>query len=171
MRARIAATTYIVLSTVVIGVQLALAAGAPWGDLTMGGAFPGRLPRAMRAVALGSAALLMAFCVVVAARAELISPRWGAGWGRLICAVVAYALIAVALNAVTPSARERMVWLPVAVVLAVCAVSVARTSRAAERPVRGEAGGGTANVASLLRIGARQQGFQYAPSRAVALTR
>ncbi len=40
--------------------------------------------------------------------------------------VVAYTLVGVVLNAVTPSPRERLLWLPVACLLAVCALVVAR---------------------------------------------
>ncbi len=50
-----------------IGFQLALAAGAPWGELTTGSAFPGRLRPRMRAVTVGSAVLLLTFDAVVAA--------------------------------------------------------------------------------------------------------
>ncbi|MDB4887018.1 MAG: hypothetical protein JWN79_2456, partial [Gemmatimonadetes bacterium] len=38
MRASVAARIFLVLTAVVVAFQLALAAGAPWGDLTMGGA-------------------------------------------------------------------------------------------------------------------------------------
>ncbi len=133
MRPRLAARVFVALTAVVIAFQLALAAGAPWGELTMGGAFPGQLPPRMRVAALGSAVLLAAFGAIVAARAGLALPRWRRAAGRLIWVVVAYALVGVVLNAVTPSARERMLWLPVALVLAGCALVVAR---AAERDDR-----------------------------------
>ena len=128
MRARTAANTYIALSAVVIGFQLALAAGAPWGELTMGGAFPGQLPPPMRAAAVGSAVLMLAFAAVVAARAGLALPRWRQASRRLIWVVVAYALVGVVLHVVTPSARERMLWLPVVLLLAGCALVVARSA-------------------------------------------
>ncbi|HEX3159145.1 MAG TPA: hypothetical protein VHQ45_11555 [Gemmatimonadaceae bacterium] len=132
MRARTAANTYVALSAVVIGFQLALAAGAPWGALTMGGAFPGQLPPPMRAAAVGSAVLMLAFAAVVAARAGLALPRWRQASRRLIWVVVAYALVGVVLHVVTPSARERMLWLPVVLMLAGCALVVARSPARAE---------------------------------------
>jgi predicted membrane channel-forming protein YqfA (hemolysin III family) len=82
----------------------------------------------MRAAALASAALLAGMAGVVAARVGIALPRWRRAARRLIWAVVAYAVVGVALNAVTPSPRERAVWLPVAVVLAVCALVVARST-------------------------------------------
>lgn len=127
MRPYRAAQVFIALTAIVIAFQLALAAGVPWGDLTMGGAFPGRLPVRMRVAAVGSAVLLCAFGAIVAARAGLAFAGWQRAAGRLIWVVVAYAVIGVLLNAATPSARERMLWLPVALVLAGCAVRVARS--------------------------------------------
>lgn len=126
MRPTIAATIFLTLTVVAVAFQLALAAGAPWGELTMGGAFPGQLPPRMRAVAVLSAALLSVFGAIVAARAGLALPRWRRAAQRLIWVVVAYTLVGVVLNAVTPSARERALWLPITVVLAGCALVVAR---------------------------------------------
>jgi hypothetical protein len=124
-----AAKVYVALTAVVIVFQLALAAGAPWGELTMAGAFPGRLPTRMRVVAIGSAAILAAFAAVVVARAGVGLPGWHRNSRRLIWVVVAYTVIGVALNAVTPSARERLLWLPVAIGLAASALIVARSAR------------------------------------------
>jgi hypothetical protein len=42
--------------------------------------------------------------------------------------VVAYAFLGVVVNAITPSAGERLIWLPVTLVLAGCAIIVARSS-------------------------------------------
>ncbi|MGZ8376493.1 MAG: hypothetical protein ACXWZS_14015 [Gemmatirosa sp.] len=127
MRVALAARIYVAVSAVVVAFQLALAAGAPWGELTMGGAFRGRLPPAMRAAAVGSAVLVLAFGAVVAARADLALPRWRRASQRLIWVVVAYTLVGVVLHMVTPSPRERIVWLPVLLVLAGCALVVARS--------------------------------------------
>lgn len=126
MRPTIAATIFLTLTVVVVAFQLALAGGAPWGELTMGGAFPGQLPPRMRAAAVLSAVLLSVFGAIVVARAGLALPRWRRAAQRLIWVVVAYTLVGVVLNAVTPSARERALWLPIAVVLAGCALVVAR---------------------------------------------
>jgi hypothetical protein len=125
MRASVAARIFLVLTAVVVAFQLALAAGAPWGDLTMGGAFPGQLPPRMRVVAAASAAVLTGLGAIVAARAGLALPRWRRAARRLIWGVVAYTLVGIAANSATPSARERALWLPVVLVLAGCALIVA----------------------------------------------
>src|SRR6476469_3038747 len=108
---------FLALICVVVAFQLALAGGAPWGELTMGGAVRGQLPPRMRAMAFGSAVLLTGFGVIVAARAHLAFPRWRRASRWLIWVVTAYSFVGVALNARTPSPRERALWLPVAIVL------------------------------------------------------
>ena len=126
MRTALAAKVFLVLTCVVVAFQLALAAGAPWGELTMGGTVRGQLPPRMRVIAFGSAVLLTGFGAVVAARAQLAFPRWRHTSRWLIWVVAAYSIVGVVLNAITPSPRERALWLPVAIILAVCAVIVAR---------------------------------------------
>jgi hypothetical protein len=130
MRASLAAKIFLLLTVLAAAFQLALAAGAPWGELTMAGAFPGQLPLRMRAVAIGSAVLLAGFGGIVAARAGLALPRWRQASRRLIWAVAAYMLVEVVLNGATPSVRERALWLPVTLVLAGCALIVARSTPA-----------------------------------------
>lgn len=122
------AKVFAALTSLVVAFQVALAAGAPWGMLAMGGAFPGQLPAGLRAAAIVQALILILFVLVVAARAQLVLPRWYAASRRLIWAVVAFSAVSVVLNAITPSAVERALWLPVALVLLSCAVLVARSA-------------------------------------------
>ena len=129
MRTALAAKVFLALTCMVVAFQLGLAAGAPWGELTMGGAVHGQLPARMRATAFGSAVLLTVFGAIVAARARLAFPRWRRASRWLIWVVAAYSIVGVVLNARTPSPRERILWWPVAVVLAVCSVIVARADR------------------------------------------
>lgn len=100
-------------------------AGAPWGHLTQGGGHAGSLPAPQRVVALVSAALLALAAFVVGRRAGL----WGVGRGhgtKAIWVVVGYLALGVVLNAITPSAAERMLWLPVTIAMAITAALVAR---------------------------------------------
>jgi hypothetical protein len=126
MRAKLAAKLFITLMTTVVAFQLALAAGAPWGEFTMGGRYRGRLPPSMRLAAFGAAVLLAAFAVVVAARASLALRSWQRTSRWLVWVVVAFSIVSVVLNTMTTSVRERAVWLPVTLVLTACALTVAR---------------------------------------------
>jgi hypothetical protein len=120
-----AATTFAVVVAGVICFQVALALGAPWGSYAMGGAFPGRFPPRMRVAALVQAALLAGTLTIVLARANLVLQTWSAAAGWLIWGVVAVALVAVILNFMTPSAGERRIWVPVALVMLLCSLVVA----------------------------------------------
>lgn len=115
-----AAWIYAGLCGVVIGFQLALVAGAPWGHLTQGGRFSGRLPAGGRALAAVSVPVLagMALGVLSAAGAWPGWPRW-TGWGALGATG-----LTMAANLATPSAPERRLWGPVTVVMVLCAVWV-----------------------------------------------
>jgi hypothetical protein len=125
MNTQIAAHAFVVLVSFVIGFQIALAAGAPWGHLTWGGRFPGRLPGRMRGVALFSVALLAAFAVTLEVRAGTIFANLtteARGWAWV---VVVYCALGVVANAATPSRQERLLWLPVVSLMLACSLVVA----------------------------------------------
>jgi hypothetical protein len=124
----LAATTYAVVTAGVIVFQVALALGAPWGAYAMGGAFPGRFPPAMRVAALAQAVVLGVLAVVVLSSAGLTWPSLAQAIPWLIWVAVAVAAISVVLNAISRSAGERRIWVPVGLVLALSSVTVALTA-------------------------------------------
>lgn len=105
--------------------QLALALGAPWGSLAMGGRFPGRYPPAMRVVCLFMIALYAVMALVLAARVELAMPQWFALSRTLTWVIVVIMALGVVGNLATRSVWERRIWAPVAIVLLVCSVVIA----------------------------------------------
>jgi hypothetical protein len=110
---------------IVVGFQIALAMGVPWGQLTWGGKFAGKLPDRMRGVAVFSAVLLTIFALIVEARAGFLLPQFHGPSKILIWVVVAYSALGVVMNAMTPSRWERIIWLPVVLVMLVCSGTVA----------------------------------------------
>ena len=126
---RAAALLYAGVSVGIVLFQIALAAGAPWGGYAMGGAFPGRFPFALRAAALAQAALVVAMAAVVLSRAGLVLARWSGVTRRLVWVVVAFAAVSVTLNLITPSAGERAIWAPTAVLLLASSTVVALEGR------------------------------------------
>lgn len=122
---RISAFIYIVVSVVVILFQIALAAGVPWGEFAMGGAFPGQFPPELRVAAVLQAGILAALAFVVLARAGITLPRWSRTSRWLIWVVVAFSAVSLVLNTITPSAGERAIWAPVALIMLICSVIVA----------------------------------------------
>ncbi len=125
MKARSAALIFAFLIGVVSLFQLALALGAPWGRVAMGGTFPGVYPAPMRAAALVQIGLLAVMAMVVLSRAGVALRAWRARSRGLVWVVVVLAGAAVVLNLITPSPLERLIWAPVAVVLFLTAVRVA----------------------------------------------
>ncbi|WP_043816497.1 hypothetical protein [Deinococcus maricopensis] len=123
------AVLFAVTITFAVLFQLALAAGAPWGAYAMGGAHPGRFPAPLRVAALFQAALLSAMAGVVLARAGVGLPAWASGAPWLIWCVVAFSALSLGLNLITPSAVERRIWAPVALVLLASSVVVALGAR------------------------------------------
>ncbi len=120
-----AALAYVALTVAVIAFLLALACGAPWGELTMGGRFRGRLPLPVRVVCVVQAGVLALLAAVVYCSAGLAGPDrmvQAQGW---IWAVVAFCVASVGLNLATPSKRERMLWAPVALAMLLASTSVA----------------------------------------------
>jgi hypothetical protein len=128
---RIAAIVYAIVTLVVVAFQLALAAGAPWGEYAMGGAFPGQFPPALRVAAIVQAALLAGMAAVVLARAGLILPRWARASRWLVWAVVVFAALSLILNLLTPSAGERALWAPTALLLLISSAAVALSGSSA----------------------------------------
>lgn len=125
MLTTMSALGFAVLAAFVIAFQLALAFGAPWGELTLGGKYPGRLPPAMRLVPILSGGLLCGFAVLVLARAGLAFSGLSASSRPLVWIVVAYCTVGVAANFFTPSRRERALWLPVVLLMLISSAIVA----------------------------------------------
>ena len=111
----VAALIFTVAALVAIGFQLALTAGAPWGEYAMGGRYPGRFPIPLRVGALVQAAVIAVLAIIVLGRAGLVSSPLDAPW--LIWAVVIFSAFSVALNALSRSPGERRLWVPVAVAM------------------------------------------------------
>ena len=121
----VAALVYATVSAGIVAFQVALAAGAPWGAYAMGGAFSGQFPPTLRIAALVQAALIVGMAAVVLSRAGLVLAGWSRASRRLVWVVVAFAAVGLVLNLITPSAGERAIWAPVALVLLVSSAVVA----------------------------------------------
>ncbi len=113
----IAAIVFAVVAGGVVVFQFALALGAPWGAYAMGGSFPGRFPPPLRVAAVVQGLVIALFAVVVLSDAGVVLPEIAAAFPWLIWVPVAVSALAVVLNAISRSAGERRISVPVAVVL------------------------------------------------------
>ena len=122
---RLAGIVYAVVSVGVIAFQIALALGAPWGEYAMGGAYSGQFPPELRVAAIVQAVILAGLALVVLARAGIALPTWSRMSRWLVWVVVAFSALSLVLNIITPSAGERVIWAPVALIMLVSSVTVA----------------------------------------------
>lgn len=104
----------------VIGFQVALILGAPWGRITQGGQVDGPLPLSGRIVAAVSIVLLVGMALAVLS-ADGRWPGWPSwtGWSA-----VAMNAVMMVLNWITPSPPERKLWGPITTVIFALAVAV-----------------------------------------------
>jgi hypothetical protein len=126
----IAAGVFGVLAAVAVLFQCALAAGAPWGEMTLGGKFAGRLPVAMRVAAVVQAIVLLVLAWVVFARAGVFFEGRSAMPHKAIWFVVAFCALSLTMNVITPSKKERRLWAPVLLVMLLSSVMVAISAEA-----------------------------------------
>ena len=125
MMGGVAAAIYALATLVVVGFQLALAAGAPWGEYAMGGRITGRFPPPMRVAAVMQAVLLGVLALVVLDKGGIVALGWTAALPWLPWVPVVVSLLSAAMNAATRSRVERGLWLPVAVVMVLSSIVVA----------------------------------------------
>jgi hypothetical protein len=122
---RIAAVVFALAAAGVAGFQVALALGAPWGRYAMGGGMPGRFPTPLRIASAFQALVVALLAVVVLSAGRVADPGLVDALPALAWIPVAFSVVAVVLNAITRSAGERRLWLPVALVLLLSSVIVA----------------------------------------------
>ena len=92
----------------------------------MGGAFSGQFPPTLRVAAVIQAALIVGMVTVVLARVGIFFTGWVRRTRWLIWVVVGYGVIGLILSLITTSTGERALWAPVALVMLVSSVIVAR---------------------------------------------
>jgi len=120
---------FAVVAIGVIAFQVALALGAPWGAYAMGGAFPGRYPPPMRIAAIVQAVLIGLLALAVLSAARVVLPNLASSLPWLAWVAVVVSGLAVVLNALSRSAGERRIWVPVAIVMLACSVVVALSAQ------------------------------------------
>ena len=120
-----AAWAFALLATVVILFQCALAFGAPWGEYTLGGKYPGRLPFKARIGSAFAGVVLAAFSAIMLARAGVLDSGWPGGLRIAAWVVVGYLVLCLIANVLTPSRRERRLWAPFVTLMLAASVMVA----------------------------------------------
>lgn len=123
----IAAVVVVVVTLALVGFQLALAAGAPWGVAAYGGQHRGVLPTGLRIASAVAAPVWTGVGLVLLRRAGvgLWAPLPDAWLPVAVWVVAGLLVVSVVLNTITRSAVERAVALPAAVLLLAATVVIA----------------------------------------------
>ncbi|SOH92203.1 hypothetical protein SAMN06273572_10144 [Monaibacterium marinum] len=111
---------YCMLILGVIGFQIALIIGAPWGRITQGGQVEGPLPRSGRIVAAISIVLLAGMALAILSTSGHW-PQWPSWTGWVAVAINAIMMV---LNWITPSSAERTLWGPITTAIFALALTV-----------------------------------------------
>ncbi len=121
----VAAWVAVILLLVLVGFQVALAVGVPWGKAAYGGASATLEPRLR--IASGIAAVVWALVawfflsLAIPALAGPVPDSWNT---VVLWVLVGLFAIATAMNGVSRSRIERAIWTPVSAVLLVCALVI-----------------------------------------------
>ncbi len=122
----IAALIQAVIALGVAIFQIALVAGAPLGEYTMGGQHPGKLPGQFRVTAAVSAIIMVAQSGHYLAQAGILNPALSPGQNALVNWFwFGFAVLGLIVNSISRSKKERNTWVPVLLVSAVCTFLVA----------------------------------------------
>jgi hypothetical protein len=99
--------------------QVFLAAGKPWGEYAFGGQNKGVLPRHLRIASVFSCCVLLAFAAVNLQQAAVLNISENVSLSRIFAWVVTgYAVLGTFMNAISRSRPERLLWTPIAALLA-----------------------------------------------------
>ena len=122
----IAALIQAVIALGVAIFQIALVAGAPLGEYTMGGQHPGKLPGQFRVTAAVSAVIMVAQSGHYLAQAGILNPALSPGQNAIVNWFwFGFAVLGLIVNSISRSKKERNTWVPVLLVSAVCTLLVA----------------------------------------------
>jgi hypothetical protein len=121
-----AAQIQVAISLGVVVFQLALVAGAPWGEFTMGGQNKGALPRSLRMGAAVSAVIMLAQAGHYLAQAGVLPKLLDLTGNNVVNWIwFGFSIAGLILNSISRSKKERNTWVPVLLASSVCTLLVA----------------------------------------------
>ena len=119
------AILFTIFSAIVALFYLCLGFGAPWGEMAMGGKYPGKLPNKIRVVCFLQQGLYVLLCLIVLSRADLVLSGSSLSEDGAIYFVVALLALGTIMNLISPSKKERNLWSPVAGAMFISSLIVA----------------------------------------------
>lgn len=105
--------------------QIALALGAPLGEFTLAGKYPGKLPMKMRLAALMQILVLLLFAAIVISKAEIAFESYFSFSKIGIWFVFAFFILGSILNLSSPSKKEKLLMGPLNIIALISVLMVA----------------------------------------------
>jgi hypothetical protein len=106
--------------------QIALIAGAPWGEYAFAGRHKGVLPRNLRIGSAISSFLYLGIAGHYLAQIGVFTQLLDANLNSIAnWSIVGINSLALIMNTITPSKKERMIWAPVALILLGASILIA----------------------------------------------
>ena len=122
----VASLIVVVISLGVFAFQIALVAGAPWGEYTMGGQNKGTLPTQLRVGAAVSAVIMLAHAGHYLAQAGVLPQLLDPSWNTVVNWIwFGFTVAGLIMNSISRSKKERNTWVPVLLVSTICTLLVA----------------------------------------------
>lgn len=122
----VASLIVVVISLGVFAFQIALVAGAPWGEYTMGGQNKGTLPTQLRVGAAVSAIVMLAQAGHYLAQAGVLPQLLDPSWNTVVNWIwFGFTVAGLIMNSISRSKKERNTWVPVLLVSTICTLLVA----------------------------------------------
>lgn len=122
----VASLIVVVISLGVFAFQIALVAGAPWGEYTMGGQNKGTFPTQLRVGAAVSAVIMLAQAGHYLAQAGVLPTLLDQSWNTVVNWIwFGFTVAGLIMNSISRSKKERNTWVPVLLVSTICTLLVA----------------------------------------------
>jgi hypothetical protein len=117
----------ILIITILCTFQILLAYGKPFGEFAWGGQHK-VLPKKLRVASILSIFIYLAIAVCLVSKSGLyqIIPK-GKLLDTLVWIILAYFILGIFLNAISPNKSERYTMTPIAIILAICVLIIAIT--------------------------------------------
>jgi hypothetical protein len=116
---------FTLLTLIVIVFQFALALGAPWGEYTLAGKYPGKLPPKLKLAAVMQILVLVVFSLIMLTRSGLILEQFFNISRVAIWFVAGFFILGSATNLTSPSQKEKLLWGPVNIILLILSILTA----------------------------------------------
>ncbi|MFN8622905.1 MAG: hypothetical protein U0869_19380 [Chloroflexota bacterium] len=127
--ADLGAIVFLVAAVIGIVFQVAVALGAPWGEYTQGGRWPGKLPPVSRALALAQAVILGLLAFILLSATGIVVREATASQPNVVWFPVVVSGASLWLNLNSHSPKERRTWTPLAAVMLVSSAVTALALR------------------------------------------